>query len=582
MFISEPLMKHISKILLFGLFVFSSASEAAMLPEYADNSYTEHSLSRSDTNCIKAGYKVTYGDCKGQTAPEGRCPHSNNYYRACTQRQWCLNYNYTYSNKNCPSPQFPAKQCSNGYELYRACNLNNEKACRQLGYNPQNECMLTEERCPYDNTYGKCCDSCPNFSHSIDEIPAGYIADGPICITCDKIKKTNIIENPCEGYTKCSYGPKTLQTTSCLRGKEVLYSECKSSEQLCIEQGYTKKSCKSTENTISCPQNTNLKSCTTNCEKLISKLYPEAQIITHDIVNPKIDDTKKELRSSYGILSKECNSEYRPEIRLDLNYNNYNDYVYLFNKNISNINFVLNFEDPVDIIFGGILENVKIKTIGNTPECPIKGELIKINDTVSFINDKTICANIEIRDSSKFITTGNVKGDINAGQNSSIGIKGNLNGLLQTKSFSEIFIKGNYSATDTNNLIHPNGSIVFGCDNKAKILGGISAETANIIIKRNSTVDTPFIKIKSTSSNLDLPNQISSIHVHKYSKIMTTYDKTEFPMIYNNSFDCDDKYFIHLGSDIQLAKQEISIEPSAFYREKWQCQKISRQQANCD
>ena len=575
-------MKHLNKIALFCAIFLSFSAQASMLPEYADNSHAEHSLSRSDTKCINEGYKQTYGSCKGKTAPQDRCPHSDNYYRSCTKKQWCLNNNYTYSAKNCSEPLFPIKKCANGYKLYRACKTNNDKACRQEGYKPQNECQLTDERCPYDSTYGKCCDSCPNFSHYVDKIPEGYIAHGPVCITCDGLQKTNIIENPCDGFSKCSYGPKTPDTPFCLRGKDVLYSECKTSEKLCIETGYTKKSCSPTEDIINCPQNTTLKKCVINCKKHISKLYPDAQIIIRDAVDPEIDETKQEIRSTYGIISKECNIEYRPEITININYRTYNSYINLFKKNISNINFVINFEDPIVLPVGGILENVKIKVKGNAPDCSFQGDILKINDTVSFIDAKTICANIEVRDSAKFITTGNVKGNITAGQNSSVGIRGNLNGLLKTKSFAEVFIKGTFSAHDPNNTQNPDGSIIFGCDTRTKVTGGIMANIANIVIKRNSTVDTPFIKLHSITDNKSLPNTLSSIHIHKYSKLMSVYGKTEFPMIYNNSFDCDDKYYIHYGSYTDISKQDISIEPASFYADKWQCQKITRQQANCD
>ena len=225
-----------TKIFLIALF-FTAPVWASVTPEYATNSYTEHELSRSEKKCIEEGYKMTYGNCSNQTAPADRCPYHDSYYRSCSQEQWCRNNNFTFSEKDCKLPSYPVKMCDNKYPMFRACQDNIEKACTDSGFTHQSKCQLTETLCPYSPEYGKCCNDCPDFTHVSTEIPAGYVASGPTCKTCDGIIKTNITEAPCDGYISCQYGPLSKQTPSCRKGKNMLYSACKTAEMTCKERG---------------------------------------------------------------------------------------------------------------------------------------------------------------------------------------------------------------------------------------------------------------------------------------------------------------------------------------------------------
>lgn len=55
--------------LIFSFCVVSAAVRAAVAPEYADNSYSNHELTRAEKKCLDEGYKITYANCSNQTAP---------------------------------------------------------------------------------------------------------------------------------------------------------------------------------------------------------------------------------------------------------------------------------------------------------------------------------------------------------------------------------------------------------------------------------------------------------------------------------------------------------------------------------
>lgn len=557
-------------------------AKAAVVPEYAENSYTEHALTRSEQKCIDEGYKITYANCSNQTAPADRCPHHDSYYRSCSQEQWCRNNNYTFAASDCKQPTYPTKICDNQYPIYRACQEDTAKSCKESGYTYKDDCQLTDTRCPYNNDYGKCCTACEGFDYTIDTVPEGYIATGTPCTTCDGVVKTKIIEAPCENYMICQYGPLSAQTPSCLQGKKTLYTACKTAEMSCKEKGFLYSSCQTSEDEEACPEFSNLKKCHVNCFKLAVETFPESDIIAENITDPRLDISKTSLKSLYGEISKECISAARPEITININNENLQLYEHLFDRDISNVNIIVNFEEAIQLNANGTFNNVRITLAGNLPDCPLKGNNIKVSGTVSLVDFPNICTNLDIADDSKFITTGNVTGNVNLGKGSSLGIKGNLIGSLKTKSNSEILIKGIIKHTATSNRGAEDGGIIFGCDTRAKITGGIIANPSNVIIKQRTLIDTPYIKLNSTSNNIDVPGLLSSIHLHKYSKLLTTYDNTEYPLIDNNDSTCDDKYIIHLGSATDEAAQTLSIEPSDRQEDKWQCRTLSRQQLDCN
>lgn len=575
-------MKKLITPVLFAILGLSAAARAAVVPEYAANTYKNHELSRAEQKCIDEGYKITYANCSNQTAPAERCPHHDAYYRSCSQEQWCRNNNFTFLEKDCKVPLYPHKMCDNKFPLYRVCIENIGKACEEKGFVHKDKCQLNDKKCPYSPDYGKCCDTCPQFSHNIDAVPAGYVAFGETCTTCSGQIKTNIKPAACEGFEDCPFGPMSSQTPSCLQGKKTLYSICKTAAMVCQEKGFSVNSCSDVEDAYDCPEEPSFKRCRINCLKLAHTNNPEADVFAVNQDNPPLDLTKRKLTSLIGMSEPECVEQSRPTLTFRLNKANFEQYSGLLDRDISNININLIFEEPLTLSANGSYQNVKITAQGEFADCPLKGIATHVNGTVSFENIPEICSNFIISPNAKLLTTGSITGNVNMEKDSALGIKGDLNGYLQTRSFAEIFIKGGLRYTDELNNSLDSESILLGCNSKAKIGGGITAKTANVVIKQWTKLDTPFIKIISTSDNASLPNTLSSIHLYKYSKLFSTYEETVFPLVENDDAQCDDKYYQHLGSAADAAAQEFSLEPSNRGEDKWQCRSLNFRQQECD
>lgn len=575
-------MFRINKLFILVLLLLTTPAIASVVTEYATNTYTKKSPSRSEKKCMDEGYTSTYETCPKMTAPTDPCPFHNSYYKSCSQEQWCKNNNYSFKPEDCQLPSYPIKMCDNKTQIYRACRQNIKKACEDKGFSHMDNCKLTPQKCPYSDDYGICCTTCEGFSHDIKNIPAGYIADGPTCINCDDITKTNIIENPCEGFITCDYGPENTETASCQKGSQILYQACKTAEMLCEEKGYTQTSCSITEDSELCPEYNNLMKCSLNCIKLASLMFPDADIIDSDITDPKLDITKTILKSTYGKISDSCISNKRPEITLNIDSNSMDMYGNILNRTISDVTLVLNFIEPIELDINGEFNDVRIKVTGNQAECALKGRNINVSGTLNISGANNVCANITVAEYGKFITSGNIKGNIDLQKYASLGVKGNVFGYLKAGTQSETLIKGILKYKDSANNSPDTESIHFGCGTKTKISGGIIAETANVVIRQRAIVDTAYIKLVSTSDNPDLPNTLSSLHIQKNAKIYSTYDRSEFLLAENNDdINCDDKYIRHLGSSIDESKQSISLEPSELLTDKWQCRKLDRRQLEC-
>lgn len=571
------------KISLFAAVVSAvSPVRAAVVPDYATNTYQNHELTRAEQKCLDEGYKITYANCSNQTAPADRCPHHDAYYRSCSQEQWCRNNNYTFLATDCKAPFYPFKMCANKFPLYRICQENIEKACLAAGFSHKDKCQLTDKKCPFSADYGKCCDTCPNFTHALDAIPAGYIADGETCTTCSGVVKTNVIPAPCDGFITCQYGPMSPQTPSCLQGKTMLYSACKTSAEVCHDNGFDSITCEETDDSAICPENNNFKRCTVNCRKKALADYPTADIISQNITDPTLDLTKTQLRSLVGMNVPSCQNQSRPEVTLHINNENMELYGNLFDREIENINFHLIFDEPLPLSANGSLKNVKVNVSGNLPECPLRAQNINISGTVSFNNIPTLCTDFSVTQGSKLLSTGNIKGNVIMERDASLGLKGSLYGMLKTKGYTEIFIKGSLEVKDELGSSADAESIVLGCNSKVKIEGGIIADTASIYLKQWTSLDTPSIKLISTSDNPQLPATLSSIHMYKYTKLFNAYGETVYPMAENEQNGCDDKYYTHLGSAADADKQALTIEPSNTIEDKWQCQSLSYKQQQCN
>lgn len=575
--------KFIRFISIFGIsLLFISDTNSATLPEYAVNTYQNHELTRAEQKCLDEGYKITYANCANQTAPSERCPHHDSYYRTCSQEQWCRNNNYSFSATDCKAPFFPFKMCANKFPLYRICQENIEKSCLAEGYTHRSKCQLTDKKCPYSPEYGLCCNDCPNFTHSIDAIPEGYIASGETCTTCNGITKTNIIPAPCEGFIKCEFGPLSNMTPSCQQASTILYSTCKTSSDVCKDKGYIYTSCQEGEDIIDCPENINFKLCATNCLKQARIDKPFADVFDEDITDPVIDVTKTELISLVGNSNPSCKDKRRPNITLHINHKNLDMYESLLDRTIQNINLNLIFEDAIKLSFNGHLNNVKINASGTIPDCPLYGNKTTISGTVSINGIKNLCSNFKIMEGSKLLSSGSIKGNIEMDRDSSLGLKGDLIGNLRARSYTEIFIKGKLE--HSHNLTAPSDTqdLIFGCNSKIKIEGGIIADRISIFLKQWTSLDTPSIKLTSISDNPNIVNTTSSIHMYKYAKIFTAYGETVYPLADNDGQKCDDLYYSHLGSANEPSKQSFVFEPSNLITDAWQCQGLDYKQQECD
>ncbi len=561
---------------------FVSSAEAAVIAKYATNTYQNHELSRAEQKCIDDGYKVTYANCPKLTAPVERCPHHRDYYKDCSKEQWCKNNNYSYKDADCETPFYPFKMCTNEEPMYRICKEDLAKACEEKGFVSKQKCQLTDKKCPYSADYGVCCDNCPDFSHALTAIPQGYVAVGETCTTCDGITKTNITPAACEGFKKCKFGPMSPYTSSCLQGETILYSACKTSAEVCNEKGYTVNSCSDVNDTVDCPENPNFKLCIVNCLKQAKANNPNADVIAVDVIDPVVDLIKTEMNSLVGMDEAECQNQSRPNVMLHINSKNIEMYRNLFERKVENINFNLIFEEPISLSANGILKNVKITASGNMPECPLKAEKIEVEGVVSFMGIPTLCADFNVASDSKLISTGGVRGNVDMAKDASLGLKGDLKGYLKAKSNAEILIKGALEYKDEENRTADTASIVFGCNSKVRIEKGIVADTSSIFLKQWVALDTPSIKFISTSENPELYNTLASLHMYRYAKIYSADGDTVYPLSENDGNQCDDIYFVHLGSASDKTKQEFVFEPSNLFTDNLQCRPLDYKQQECN
>ena len=563
--------------------IISVMAQASVSPEYAHNVYSEHTLSRAEKKCIDEGYKITYANCDNQTAPSDRCPHHDGYYRSCSQEQWCRNNNYTFLEKDCILPTYPVKICDNQFAIYRSCQRDTAKACTDLGYTSADECSLSDEHCEYDDNYGKCCDDCPDYPYEIDKVPSGYVSSNETCTTCDGITKTKVVEANCDGFTSCQYGPISPQTPLCRKGEKTLYSACKTAENLCQEKGYLHNTCQNVEDEFPCEEFNGLKKCKINCYKYAVFNYSESDIIAQDVTNPDINPEKKSLTSLYGEISPECIGKDIPLVTLNLNKDNFPIYRELFNRNISNVNFHINFEEPLSLEANGSLNNVRIAVDGTPDKCAFSGKNIIIEGKVSISGNANICSDIEIKEMSKFTSSGDINGNVNTASNVTFGLKGNLNGSLKTKAYSEVFIKGAIDYTNKQSNSPEMDGITFGCNTHAKIAGGITLKAANMLLRQYALIDTPSIKLISTGTS---DSGAASIHMYKHSKITSILGDSEYLLSENEEEivipSCDDRQMVHKVSSIGDQSPDIILMPGNLLENKWQCSQLSRLQLKCN
>lgn len=177
------------------------------LPEYTDkwNNFSGGDTplfsqkNDSENNCFKAGYKITVCPAGSAANITERCPYSidKDYYKKCyTYAELCKKDGFTLT---CPAGSEP--------DLGNTCKL--------------------------DSIYTKCqCAGCMGYDYSEAAAKAaGYLPDGPPCLSCSENKYKRKI-NPCTGYkydsSNCGIGScGSLAGDTCQSGEIIKYKECK-------------------------------------------------------------------------------------------------------------------------------------------------------------------------------------------------------------------------------------------------------------------------------------------------------------------------------------------------------------------
>ena len=149
--------------------------------------------------------------------------------------------------EDCIKEGYKLTSCPKGYKGNKFCLYDNRYFAECIPDCPSNyvTCQSPQqgvgEVCG-DGLYQDCCTpTCPSeYQYSLDEIPAGYEADGEPCMECDegglKIKeKYKIKEIDCSGFLDCGEMGCADGATACQSGNTTLCSECKKCPNLGTE-----------------------------------------------------------------------------------------------------------------------------------------------------------------------------------------------------------------------------------------------------------------------------------------------------------------------------------------------------------
>lgn len=134
---------------------------------------------------------------------------------------------YKYTDENCKIPQYVSGQPCMG--RYPECKTDTARACTGYVKNCSSGWQLSaNNRCPYDENYGTCCNQCQGFDYA--EVPQGY-SELSRCESCNGLRY-QIKVNPCDGYTDCRYGAAP-GAKICYSGDTPKYNSCKSCANEC-------------------------------------------------------------------------------------------------------------------------------------------------------------------------------------------------------------------------------------------------------------------------------------------------------------------------------------------------------------
>ena len=190
------------------------------LPDCQDDEVVQGDINmniNSDTEyCEEKGYTYySSGECPQYQAVIGTCSRDDHYLK-CDAVTWCKNNGY--NTQTCSLPSFVNGQCPNGKPYYKSCKEDRPRACREQGY--VNSCSsgrlyATSNRCPWDNSYGKCCTASPSAGCPTDykvtcdpsRGSSGTDTCGYTCYRC--------CDDNCPSGTSKNYTGSYASTTEC-------------------------------------------------------------------------------------------------------------------------------------------------------------------------------------------------------------------------------------------------------------------------------------------------------------------------------------------------------------------------------
>ena len=206
----------------FAVFLPPSNASAGIcfLPDCIDEDVVQGDINmniNSDTEyCEEKGYTYySSGECPQYQAKIGTCSRDDHYLK-CDAVKWCKDNGY--NTQTCSLPSFVDGQCPNGKPYYKGCKEDRPRACREQGY--VNSCSpgrlyKSTNRCPWDNSYGKCCTASPSAGCPTDykvtcdpsRGSSGTDTCGYTCYRC--------CDDTCPSGTSKNYTGSYSTTTEC-------------------------------------------------------------------------------------------------------------------------------------------------------------------------------------------------------------------------------------------------------------------------------------------------------------------------------------------------------------------------------
>ena len=134
---------------------------------------------------------------------------------------------YQFTEANCRAPDYVSGQPCQG--RYPECKRDIPRACSGYVQNCAAGWQLSSGgRCPYDSSYGTCCNLCQGYDYA--EVLEGY-TELARCESCSGIRY-QIRVNLCEGYSECRYGA-AAGARVCYSGSVAKYNSCKACANSC-------------------------------------------------------------------------------------------------------------------------------------------------------------------------------------------------------------------------------------------------------------------------------------------------------------------------------------------------------------